>query len=178
MRICRIIALGAALLVPGVGTTLQQLSLNDLVQKSTAIVRGKAQLTSSALKGSIIYTHYKVQVTEQWKGSPAALIDVAVPGGTVNGRMQTFSGAPVFNTGQEYIFFLWTSRSGLTQVMGLSQGIFNLTPSSTGDLLVARAAATDRMVNAAGTEINDSNFSMRLPDFKSRVTTALVKGSN
>ena len=66
-------------------STLQQLSLNDMIQQSTSIVRGTAQLSSAAARGPIIYTHYKIQVTETLKGLPSSQVDVAVLGGIANG---------------------------------------------------------------------------------------------
>lgn len=178
MQRFRILAALAALLLPASGTTLQQLSLTDLAEKSTAIVRGKAQPTGVALKGTLIYTHYRVQVSEQWKGTPVSSVDLAVPGGSFGGRQQTFSGAPAFAADQEYIFFLWTSRTGLTQVLGLSQGAFNLSLSPTGSsMMVSRCASADRIVNASGTEIADANFSMSLSDFKNRITSSFAKAT-
>ena len=49
-----------------------------------------------------------------------------MPGGVVNGIRQSVTGAPELKPGQEYVLFLWTSRSGLTQVIGLSQGLFKV----------------------------------------------------
>ena len=34
--------------------------------------------------------------------------------------------------GDEYVFFVWTSRSGLAQIIGLSQGLFNVLPDGKG----------------------------------------------
>ncbi len=46
------------------GSTLQRLSLNDMIQKSTMIVRGTIQPgTSAALRGPLIYTHYQLSIT-------------------------------------------------------------------------------------------------------------------
>src|SRR5579859_3953663 len=104
--------------------TLQRLSLDDMIGKSTAIVRGKVASSYSAAAGPIVYTHYVVQVSERYKGGAGNTVDVAIPGGTLNGLRQTFAGTPSFNTGEEYVFFLWTGKSGVTQVIGLTQGLF------------------------------------------------------
>ncbi len=165
-----ILAFGA----PAWATTLQQLTLDVMIQKSTAIVRGKAVQTSSAMRGPVIFTHYRVLVTEQMKGAPAAQFDVAVPGGTVASLTQNYSGSPAFADGLEHVFFLWTSRTGLTQVIGLSQGLFDLKNDNTGNLVVSRAASSDRMLDPAGHQITDGSFSMRLTDFKSRVSNVLA----
>jgi hypothetical protein len=170
LTICVLLALAFATTR---ATTLLQLSLDDMTLKSTAIVRGKVQQTDSILRGSIVYTCYRVQVTEQWKGTQSAQIDFAVLGGTAKGITQSYSGAPALTSGQEYILFLWTSRSGLTQIIGLSQGAFNLTPVSSGDAMVTRFASTERVVDQTGNDAADSNFQMRLGDMRSQVAHTL-----
>jgi hypothetical protein len=150
--------------------TLQQLSLDDMIQKSTAIVRGSVQLTGGAVHGRYIYTHYTVHVVEQWKGATATQIDFAVPGGTANGLTQSIPGAPSFTNGQEYVLYLWTSRSGLTQVIGLSQGLF---VSSNG--MVVRPAITDHMIDPHGAEASDPGMQMTLGDMRNRIV-AVLKG--
>ena len=52
------------------------------------------------------------------------------------------AGAPTLAAGQDYVLFLWTSKSGLTQVIGLSQGLFNVITNSQGQSIVSRGAAT------------------------------------
>ncbi len=154
-------------------TTLQQLSLNDMIVKSTLVVRGTVQPSYSAAHGSVIYTHYTVHVSEQWKGTtPVAQVDFAVPGGRVNGIQQTFAGAPSFSTGQEYVLFLWTSRSGLTQVIGLSQGLFVVSPGS-GDPMVNRPVIGQPMLDANGQPTSDPGMQMQLSVLRSRIQTAL-----
>ena len=128
-------ALVAACLAPLPGATLLNLSLDDMIQKSTAIVRGSLQPTSAAFRGAMIYTHYQVQVTNTYKGAPVRNWDVAVPGGVVNRVQQAVAGAPMLTAGKDYLLFLWTSKTGLTQVIGLSQGLFNVSSNSSGQLL-------------------------------------------
>ena len=43
------------------------------------------------------------------------------------------AGAPTLRAGREYVLFLWTSRSGLTQLMGMSQGLFSVERTTAGD---------------------------------------------
>jgi hypothetical protein len=170
LTICLLLAVAFA---TSRATTLRQLSLDDMTLKSTAIVRGKVQQTESILRGSVVYTFYRVQVSEQWKGSQTAQIDFAVLGGTAKGITQAYSGAPELTSGQEYILFLWTSRGGLTQIIGLSQGAFNLTPSAAGDAMVTRFASTDRVVDQGGHDAAATNFQMRLGDMRSQVAHTL-----
>jgi len=165
-----------AALTPLPASTLQQLSLDDMIRLSTAIVHGKAQQTVSSYSGSIIYTHYKVQVSETLKGPTASQFDIAVPGGAASRFQQIFAGAPVLVPGQDYVLFLWTSKSGLTQIIGLSQGLFVVGPNSTGQLMVTRGASTERMVNATGQPVSDSAMQMLLSDLRSLIQKTLAGG--
>jgi hypothetical protein len=154
------------------GSTLQQLSLDDMIQKSTSIVRGKAHLMSASFRGPIIYTHYQVQVSEVYKGTPGSVVDVAVLGGVSQGVRQDFAGAPALADGQDYVLFLWTSKTGLTQIIGLSQGLFSVLPEGASQLVV-RAASTERMVNAQGQPVKDSDIQMQLGDLRSHIQAEL-----
>ena len=116
------LVLGICCLAPLQSATLERLSLDDMIQKSTAIVRAKVTGSSAGFTGSIIYTHYQLQVSETYKGS--AVTDVAVPGGVAGNLRQIFAGSPTFNVGDESVFLLWTGKSGLTQVIGLTPGPF------------------------------------------------------
>lgn len=154
--------------------TLEYLSLDDMAKKSTAIVRGRVQSCAGEFRGSVIFTHCKVAVTEQWKGASQPLVDVATPGGTARGMAQNFSGSPKLVQGEEYVLFLWTGKSGMTQVIGLSQGVFDLKADGKGQAVAQRAATTERMLDAAGKVISDSPLEMRVRELKARVVKALA----
>ena len=167
-------ALVAACLAPLPGSTLQQLSLNDMIAKSTAIVYGTVQPTHTDFRGSMIYSHYRVSVTTTYKGMPVRFWDLAVPGGEVNGVRQSFAGAPTLTAGQSYLLFLWTSKTGLTQVIGLSQGLFNITTDSAGQLVVSRGATSETMLNANGQSVSDSGLQMTLGQMRSKIHSVLA----
>ncbi|HEX6894436.1 MAG TPA: hypothetical protein VF146_04140, partial [Bryobacteraceae bacterium] len=82
-------------------------------------------------------------------------------------------GAPVLLNGQEYVLFLWTSRNGLTQVIGLSQGLFSVTAGTAGQPMVMRAASKELMLDAAGKPVTDSNVQMPLSTLRTRIQTAI-----
>jgi hypothetical protein len=176
MRI--IAAIIAGLTLTASAATLEKLSIDDLVAKSTDIVRGKVTGSSSSFrgtagKGGMIYTHYSIQVSERWKGAAAAKMDVAVPGGTAQGYRQVFAGAPALRNGDEFVFFLWTSRSGLTQIIGLTQGLFSLTADATGKLVLNRASSNEIMLEpATGRPVADSGLKLNLQDLARRVAAA------
>jgi hypothetical protein len=156
--------------------TLQRLSLNDMIDQSTAIVRGKVTGSYAAFQGPVIYTHYSVQVSEQFKGSPMGTVDLVVPGGTANNLRQNFAGAPQFNAGDEFVFFLWTSRAGLTQIIGLTQGLFQLAPGTAADPVTTRAASRELMLDSGtGQPVKDQTLVMNLSDLRTQIGARLMQ---
>ena len=170
----------AMCLIPGAaplsGVTMQQLSMDDLAVKSTAIVRGRVVDSYGAMLGPTVYTHYHIAVTDVWKGAPGSTVDVALPGGTASGIRQSYAGVPQLTIGQEYVIYLWTSSvSGLTMPTGFSQGIFTVSGSSPASLQIFRSATAELMLDSNGRQVQDQAVTMRLMDMKSRVTVALSK---
>jgi hypothetical protein len=92
--------------------------------------------------------------------------------------VQNFAGSPTLAIGQEYVLFLWTGKSGMTQLIGLSQGVFGLKPDAKGQAVAERAASTERMLDAAGAEMQDSPVRMSVRMLKQRVSQALAGGAN
>ncbi len=151
--------------------TLRQMSMDEMTASATAIVRARVTGSSVSQIGPTIYTHYKLQVTETWKGTAPG--EVLLPGGTVSGLRQSFPGVPQLSTGSEYVLFLWTSSStGITHVIGFSQGIFNVSPQADGSIQVGRPATSETMLDAAGHPIRDQTVAMKLADMKTRVTAS------
>jgi len=101
---------------------------------------------------------------------------VAVPGGVAGGLRQIVPGVPQLRAGQEYVLFLWTSRSGLTQLMGMSQGLFTVERTTAGDIIVTRAAAGEQMLDGAGRAVRDEALSMPWPELKKKAMQALTVG--
>jgi hypothetical protein len=158
-------------------TTLQQLSTDDMIRQSTAIVR--VQVTGSApmLRGRNIYTQYQFTVLETLKaaagGQTVTPGAVAVPGGAMQGIRQMVAGAPGLASGQQYVIFLWTSPSGLTQIIGLSQGLFNVMQDSSGNAVLVRPAAAATMVGQNGAPVASSAVTMSLSALRTEIQTVL-----
>jgi hypothetical protein len=149
--------------------TLEYLSVDEMAAKSTAIVRGRVVSSQASRQGALIYTHYVVQVSERWKGAGGGEIDVAVPGGSLAGQNQTFSGAPKLAIGSEYVLFLWTGSNGLTQVIGFSQGVFAISRNANGEVFATRSVSTEPMLDPkTGRLITDRAVRIRLGDLRSR----------
>jgi hypothetical protein len=151
--------------------TLQQLSMDQMAQSATAIVRARVSGSSASFTGSTIYTHYKLQVSETWKGVPGT--EVMLPGGVANGYRQSFPGVPSLQTGAEYVLYLWkSSKTGITHIVGLSQGIFTVTPQADGSIQVGRPAIGETMLDAAGHPAKDRAVQMQLSEMKAHVVQA------
>ncbi|HYP07644.1 MAG TPA: hypothetical protein VER03_15530 [Bryobacteraceae bacterium] len=168
--------LGLLLCAPAFAATLEQLSIEQMAQQSTLIVRGRVTGCGGEMRGAIIYTRCGVAVTETWKGAPLSKVDFVVPGGTARGLSQTFSGAPKFNPNEQFVLFLWVGRSGIPQIIGLSQGVFDVTFSKTGQATVKREATSERMLNSKGEPVADEPVSLTVAELKARVDKALGGG--
>ncbi len=154
-------------------TTLLKLSTDQMIQQSTAIVRAKVTGSASGFVGRDVYTYYQLQVTENLKSSSPASLQVAVPGGVARGVRQMVPGAPTLLNGQEYVLFLWTSKSGMTLVIGLSQGIFAVSADASGNATLTRPAAVATMLNDAGQQVNDLPVAMSLAALRSEIQSVL-----
>lgn len=146
------------LLLAGIGllaTTLEQLSVDDMVRKSTSIVRGKVVASAPMQRGNLIYTSYRFQVTERLKGEAGQTLELAVPGGRFGQLQQTIPGAPQLDAGKEYVVFVWTGPSGTNHILGLSQGLFDVQRGINGEVILKRSASDARMLDRQGREIQD-----------------------
>ena len=157
------------------GATLQKLSFEEMVAKSTAIVRAKIGPPTGRQSGALVYTHHRISILETWKGNLGTAADIVVPGGHVGRLQQTVAGAPVLPVGEEMILFLWTSPKGLTHVIGLSQGVFQLECDAAGAITLNRGPLAASLVTAAGRPTSDDGMRMRLSEFTSRVSSQLGK---
>jgi len=154
-------------MVPAFATTLEKLTLSDLIAQSTAIVRVNVTGASTGLRGRNIYTYYQLQVLETLKGVPQTT--VAVPGGVSGGLRQMVAGAPTLTAGNQYVLFLWTGKSGLTQVIGLSQGLFGVMTDGSGNSVLVRPAATGQMVDKTGNLVTDQAVTVSLSDLRAQI---------
>ncbi len=164
-----------ALLATANATTLLKMSMNDLILQSTAIVRARITGSRTASTGKDIYTYYQLQVSETLKKGAAVPAEFAVPGGVYGNLRQIGIGSPEFTQGQEYVLFLWTSRSGMTQVIGLSQGSFRLSQDPSGVTVLNRPAIADQMLDKAGKQVTDSAITMKWTDLRDMIVKTLAK---
>jgi hypothetical protein len=92
----------------------------------------------------------------------------------VNGVRQVFPGVPVLAEGSEYVFFLWAGANRLNQIIGLSQGLFDLKLDGTGSPLLTRPAAKEVMLDPkTGRAVEDEAVQMRLSALTGRIQRVL-----
>jgi hypothetical protein len=185
MRTLPFLLASLAILPPAGATTLLQLSMSDMIQQSTSIVRATVTASSGAFRGRDIYTYYQIQILETVKpgsGPASPQMQIAVPGGVAGGFRQPVAGAPSLTVGGQYVLFLWTSRSGLTQVIGLSQGLFTVIPSTgvnatPDNSTVVRAAATATMLDVNGNVAADQTVKLLWSELRTRIQQQLGAGN-
>ena len=155
--------------------TLERLSLDDMITKSTAIVRGKVLDSYAAPSGPVIYTHYRIQVRETLKGPAGSSVEIQLPGGVANNMRQSFTGVPQFNAGDDFVFFLWTGKSGATQLLGLTQGLFSVAAGASADPLTTRNASHEVMLeHNTGKQVKDQTLAMRMSELRQRINATLA----
>jgi hypothetical protein len=148
--------------------------MDDMTQKSTAIVYAKVMDSYGAQHGSMIYTHYRVQVIETWKGTRQPVTEIMLPGGVANGYRQTFAGVPTLEQGKSYLMFLWAGNVGAPQLMGLTQGLFDVAPDSTGALIASRPMTTEQLLDANGIAVQDQPVRMKLRALNRQIAAVMA----
>jgi hypothetical protein len=157
------------------GVTLQILTMDEMTQKSTSVVYAKVLDSYGALHGSMIYTHYHIQVVESWKGSQP-VTEIMLPGGTASGYRQTFAGVPTLTSGNNYVMFLWAGPMGAPQLVGLTQGLLDVGGDANGSLIASRPVTTEQLLDANGKAVQDKPVRMQLSNLKRTVTLAVNAG--
>src|ERR1700687_1363982 len=87
-------------------TTLERMSLGQLAQAADTVVRARCASSSARWENGSIWTFNAFDVTERFKGSPPARIQVRSPGGRVGHVSTRVEEAPEFRPGDEAVLFL------------------------------------------------------------------------
>ena len=120
-----------------------ELSLDDMVKQSDAIVIGNCTETKSVWIDRSLVTLATVSVTESLKGE-ASTLTVALPGGVDANRKipvaMTYPGAPQIRPGEDVFLFLTAESdvAGSYTVAGFSQGKFSIITDEDGQQMVSR----------------------------------------
>lgn len=169
-----VLSIAALTCVIASAATLEKLSLEQMSQKATLIVRGRVTSCAGDHRGSLIYTRCRMNVTEKWKGTAAGQTEFVIPGGTFGGLTQTFTGTPRFTNGDEYVLFLWAGKSGIHQLIGLSQGVFDVKATGNGKARAQRSATSELMLDAGGQVVRDEAVDLSVTELRTRVSRSLA----
>lgn len=152
-------------------TTLERLSMDQMIAESTYIVRARVQGGAGVLSNRTIYTKYSLQVTESLKGLSTQTLQVLVPGGSTNGLSQSVAGSPKLIPNSEMVLFLWQSPKGLIHVIGMQQGAFDIQKDATGTQFITRNAISEATILDKTTLIpqSDTGFRMSLSELRSKI---------
>jgi hypothetical protein len=154
--------------------TLERLTIEDMAQQATAVVRGQIGEAHADRFGALVYTLHAIDVREQWTGDSVADLEVAVPGGTYQGLTYRFGGTPELAVGTEYVLFLWTGPSGRTQIVGLSQGVFQVIELPDGPQVVrSPVGGTSYVADSEGA--SEEHLILSLAQLATRVQAALAE---
>ncbi|HEY3444583.1 MAG TPA: hypothetical protein VGK29_27785 [Paludibaculum sp.] len=165
--------LAVSLACSAMATTLERLTLDEMIQKSTAIVRGKVLDFSTVQRGNIVYTVYRLQVSERLKGGAGlATTEVFLPGGTIGGYRQSFAGTPQMERGAEYVVFVWVSPKGIPQVVGLGQGVFDVKISASGQTILSRGPLEAEVLTPFGQPVVDQGLKLTLDRLRTSAAAA------
>ncbi|MBI1354837.1 MAG: hypothetical protein GC160_10860 [Acidobacteria bacterium] len=159
-------------------TTLQRLSLEDLVRESVAVVRGRVAEVRTERVGAMIYTVARLELSQVWKGSEAegGSVEVSSPGGAWQGLEQRFPGAPRLEAGRDYVLFLWAGPSGRIQLTGFSQGVLEVVEGPGGGVRVTREALSEELLlpDAQGPQAASEKLDLSLEELDELLRQALA----
>ena len=89
---------------------------------------------------------------------------------------QTIPGAPALNQGDDCVLFLWAGASGRRQIIGLSQGLFNVVTDDEGTTFLERPGVKEMMIDSATKRaVKDSTIRMPIGEMKTRVVTKVAE---
>jgi hypothetical protein len=126
--------------VPARSTTLVRMSLDQLSQAASVIVRGRVvgQETQWNAERTRIYTLTTLEVEEAVKGSPGSTVVIQQPGGTIGNIHVFVPGTIPFRAQTEYVLFLEpAAKASRYMVVGMGQGSFLVVRSGQGKQRVA-----------------------------------------
>jgi hypothetical protein len=122
--------LGAAAMAAH-GTTLLRMSLEQLSQRATLIVRAQCLSSASEWDRGEIWTETSFRVEETWRGAAAgSQIQVRLIGGRAGNFTSSVSGVPRFRPGEDVVLFLEKSARGNFTVVSWDQGTFRIARDS------------------------------------------------
>src|SRR3954469_2326238 len=123
-RLASVLGAGFLLLHASRATEIARLSFEELADTSDLVGSGQATHSWAAWDSNrkYIWTHYELSVTSVYKGTPGATVELAEPGGALDGIVMGIAGAVVYTPGEHVLVFLQRMPNGYLRTTGWSQG--------------------------------------------------------
>jgi hypothetical protein len=160
-------------------TTLVRMSLDQLTQASTEIIRGHvvSQQTLWDPGHTRIYTYTTFALEQTYKGNPPSNLVVQQPGGTV-GKVRVFvAGTIQFHSQASYMLFLERSPRDSSKFLpvGMMQGAYRIYNDATTreEKLVLPLGSLARGAPASGAGSAIRGPTVSVPEFRREVSAAL-----
>jgi hypothetical protein len=137
-------------------TMSNELSMQEMTQRSDMIVIGKCDATRSTWNGRSLFTMATISINDTLKGTSASTVTVALPGGIDPNRKHpiamNYPGAPTMQVGEDVALFLTQSDSPANTyaVTGYAQGKFSIVNDETGSPMVSRDLSKVRVNRGEG----------------------------
>lgn len=120
-------------------TVLVPADLAELSRDARIIARGQVVAIDARWSDGrrAIETVVTLEAESYLKGEMGRMVQFRVPGGTMGRYRNIVMGAPRFAVGQRIVVFLGASGPRVPYILGLSQGVYRLGVSSSGEVLVS-----------------------------------------
>ena len=135
-----IVAMLVSLLAGNVrATVLVPADLAELSREARVIARGQVVAIDAQWSDGrrTIETVVTLEAESYLKGEMGRMVQFRVPGGTMGRYRNIVMGAPQFSVGQRVVVFLGANGPRVPFILGLSQGVYRLGVTASGDVLVS-----------------------------------------
>ncbi|MEQ1730236.1 MAG: hypothetical protein ABL982_17865 [Vicinamibacterales bacterium] len=135
-----IVAMLVSLLAGSVrATVLLPADLAELSRDARIIARGQVVAIDAQWSDGrrAIETIVTLEAESYLKGEMGRMVQFRVPGGTMGRYRNIVMGAPQFSVGQRVVVFLGANGPRVPFILGLSQGVYRLGVTASGDVLVS-----------------------------------------
>jgi hypothetical protein len=172
---------GAVLLAASAfASTLQRMSLDQLSEASTEVIRGHvvSQETLWNPAHTRIYTYTTLAVEQTYKGNPASTLIVQQPGGTIGNVHVFVAGTIQFRLQAGYVLFLERSAADPSKFLpvGMMQGAYRIYRDATTqeERLILPLGSLTRGAPASGAASTIAGPAVPVRQFQREISTALV----
>ncbi len=151
--------------IPSLATTVERLTLDDMVKKAESIVHGKVRSSRTywSANGKLILTTTTIDIEETFKGQTGRSVELTTIGGRIGDTTLYVSGMPAFATGEDAVVFIEKS-AGFSTVVGMSQGKFAVQNGEVSNNVSTISFADGR---------EGAPLKMRLQEFKREISNRL-----